>query len=115
MWFQQDGATCHTARETMNLLQTMFPGRLISRFGDIIWPPRSPDLTAPDFFLWGFLKNKVYANKPNTVEQLKNNIREAMQNIPPETYQKVMENVIKRAQVCAASRGGHLSDIIFHT
>lgn len=115
MWFQQDGATCHTARETMNLLRTLFPGRLISRFGDVSWPPRSPDLTAPDFFLWGFLKNKVYANKPNTVDQLKNNITEAIENIPPETYQKVMENVVKRAQVCAASRGGHLSDIIFHT
>jgi hypothetical protein len=34
MWFQQDGATCHTAGETMELLREKFPGRVISRNGD---------------------------------------------------------------------------------
>ena len=67
LWFQQDGATPHTARETMAILRAAFPGRLISRFGDVPWPPRSPDLTPPDFFLWGYLKGKVYINMPNTL------------------------------------------------
>ena len=67
LWFQQDGATPHTARETMAILRAAFPGRLISRFGDVPWPPRSPDLTPPDFFQWGFLKGTVYINMPNTL------------------------------------------------
>ncbi|EFN78794.1 hypothetical protein EAI_16705, partial [Harpegnathos saltator] len=50
MWFQQDGATCHTARETIQLLHESFPGRVISRFGDQIWPPRTYDLTPLAFF-----------------------------------------------------------------
>ena len=50
MWFQQDGATPDTARESMQLLREHFNGRIISRFGDINWPSRSPDLTSPDFF-----------------------------------------------------------------
>uniref|UniRef100_A0A8D9EM93 Transposase n=1 Tax=Cacopsylla melanoneura TaxID=428564 RepID=A0A8D9EM93_9HEMI len=54
MWFQQDGATTHTARATIDLLKQAFPGRLISRFGDIHFSARSPDLTVPDFFLWDF-------------------------------------------------------------
>ena len=33
--FQQDGATAHTARETMALLRAVFPGRLISRFNNV--------------------------------------------------------------------------------
>ena len=53
-WFQQDGATSHTARETMALLKKTFPNRLISRFGNVSWPPRPPDLTPADFFLWGY-------------------------------------------------------------
>ncbi|KAJ4447741.1 hypothetical protein ANN_09749 [Periplaneta americana] len=53
----------------------MFPGRIISRFGDIAWPPRSPDLTAADYFLRGYLKSRVYRNKPRTIIQLKQNIR----------------------------------------
>lgn len=56
LWFQQDGATSHTARVSMNTLRAAFPGRLISRLGDIQWPSVSPDLTAPDFFCGGILR-----------------------------------------------------------
>ena len=52
-WFQQDGATAHTARLSMNTLRSAFPRRLLSRFGDIHWPSNSPDLTAADFFFCG--------------------------------------------------------------
>jgi hypothetical protein len=112
-WFQQDGATCHTARLTMDLLRAMFPNRLISKYGDFDWPARSPDLTAPDFFLWGYLKGKVYADKPATLQQLKANIRREIAAIEPETLKKVMENAEKRADLCVASGGGHLADVIF--
>ncbi|GFV78299.1 uncharacterized protein TNCV_94591 [Trichonephila clavipes] len=44
LWFQQDGATCHTARATIDLLKDTFGDRLISRFGPVNWPPRSCDL-----------------------------------------------------------------------
>lgn len=49
-WFQQDSSTSHTARICMQVLREAFPHRLISRNGDINWPSRSPDITAPDFF-----------------------------------------------------------------
>lgn len=114
MWFQQDGATCHTAKATMATLRSLFPGRLISKSGDIDWPPRSPDLTAPDFFLWGYLKDIVYANKPSTLMDLKQNIQKAVLDISPDLCQKVLENTIKRARECKAFRGGHLENIIFH-
>lgn len=65
-------ATAYTARETMTLLREIFGYRIISRFSNFNWPPRSPDLT----FLWSYLKGKVYANKPRTIQRLKVNIRE---------------------------------------
>ncbi|GFY13733.1 retrovirus-related Pol polyprotein from transposon TNT 1-94 [Trichonephila clavipes] len=49
-WFQQDGATCHTARATIDLLKDTFGDRQISRFGPVNWPPRSCDLTPLDYF-----------------------------------------------------------------
>ncbi|GFU14906.1 uncharacterized protein TNCV_3386901 [Trichonephila clavipes] len=55
-WFQQDGATCHAARATIDLLKDTFGDRLISRFGPVNWPPRSCDLTPLDYFLWGYVK-----------------------------------------------------------
>ncbi|GFW10981.1 uncharacterized protein TNCV_4459561 [Trichonephila clavipes] len=54
LWIQQDGATCHTARATIDLLKDTFGDRLISRFGPVNWPPRSCDLTPLDYFLWGY-------------------------------------------------------------
>jgi len=50
LWFQQDGATAHTAVISIAALRRLFPQRVISRFGDVPWPPRSPDLSAPNFF-----------------------------------------------------------------
>lgn len=113
MWYQQDGATAHTARETMAILSRMFPGRIISKNGDVVYPPRSPDLTVPDFFLWGYLKDRVFVNNPENLEELKANIREEITNIPPETLENVMKHALKRAHSCIAARGSHLVDTIF--
>jgi len=64
LWFQQDGAMPHTAVISIAALRRLLPQWVISCLGDVPWPPRSPDLTAPDFFLWGYLKSKVYSNHP---------------------------------------------------
>lgn len=114
MWFQQDGATAHTARDTMVLLREIFGERIISRRSDFNWPSRSPDLTAPDCFLWAYLKERVYVNKPATIRELKTNIRNEIRAITPEILRKVMQNVLKRAQLCEAENGHHLRDVIFH-
>lgn len=114
-WFQQDGATSHTARVTLTLLQERFPGSVISRGGDVNWPPRSCDLTPMDFFLWGFLKSQVYADQPRTVTALKANIRRVIAAIEPPLCEQVIENWITRIRLTRQSRGGHLPDIIFKT
>uniref|UniRef100_UPI00358E2D47 uncharacterized protein n=1 Tax=Myxine glutinosa TaxID=7769 RepID=UPI00358E2D47 len=71
VWFQQDGATAHTARRSLQVLREMFPDRVISLRGDVGWPVRSPDLAPCDFFLWGNLKSRVYTHRPQTLEALK--------------------------------------------
>ena len=85
----------------------------MSKNGDFDWPPRSPDLTPPDFFLWGYLKSKVYVNKPHTLEELKTNIRQEIAAIPVKMLKETMENAAKRAQYAVEAKGDHLRDIIF--
>lgn len=114
LWFQQDGATCHTMTDTIALLRQKFPGRVISRRGDKEWPPRSCDLSPLDYFLWGYVKENVYANKPKTIQELKDNIRDVIGEISPEICQNVIKNYGDRIVHCQKSRGGHLADIIFH-
>lgn len=113
-WFQQDGATCHTAIDSMEVLRELFPGKLISRFGDVPWSARSPDLTSCDCWLWGYLKSKVFVSKPRTIPELKQCIREEIAAIPQVMLRKVTANMQKRWEACVEVAGHHLSDIIFH-
>jgi len=68
VWFQQDGATAHTANAPMTIVRNMFPGHLITRFGDVQWPPRSPDLSTCDFFRLGVFEIACLHSKTPYVE-----------------------------------------------
>ena len=113
MWFQQDGATCHTARETMDLLKDEFGEQLISRFGPVSWPPRSCDITPLDYFLWGYVKSLVYQDKPASIGALEDNISRVIGEIPLDMLEKVVQNWTFRVDHLKRSRGQHLHEVIF--
>ncbi|GFX11273.1 putative transposable element [Trichonephila clavipes] len=113
LWFQQDGATCHTARATIDLLKDTFGDRLISRFGPVNWPPRSCDLTPLDYFLWGYVKSFVHADKPQTLDHLEDNIRRVMADTRPQMLGKLIENWMSRLDYIRASCGSRMPEIIF--
>ncbi|GFW38127.1 DUF4817 domain-containing protein [Trichonephila clavipes] len=113
LWFQQDGATCHTARATINLLKDTFDDRLISRFGPVNWPPRSCDLIPLDSFLWGYVKSLVYADKSQRLDHLEDSIRRVIADIRTQMLEKVIENWTSRLDYIRASRGSPMPEIIF--
>ena len=88
-YFQQDGATSRTSHASMAKIQSFFGDRVILKR---LWPPHSPDLTPSDYFLWGYLKGRVYQNKPRTTDALKANITEEIQAVTADilarTFQK---------------------------
>ncbi|GFT24863.1 uncharacterized protein TNCV_3021481 [Trichonephila clavipes] len=75
------------------------------RAGPVNWPPRSCDLTPLDYFLWGYVKSLVYANKPQTLDHLEDNIRRVIADIRPQMLEKVIENWTSRLDYIRASRG----------
>ena len=115
VWSQQDGATAQTANESMTTVRNMFPGHLISRFGDVPWPPCSPDLSTCDFFLWEYLKSCVYAHKPGTLNDLKEAIRQEIRPIDRQLLARVMDDFKRRLENFIQSGGRHLTDNIFKT
>ena len=114
LYFQQDGATAHTARNSMAFLRTEFMS-VISRFGDIPWPPRSPDLSIPDFFLWGYLNQNIYTRRLRTLQELKEAIIEEVATIDRDLLQKVFGSFRKRLQECVDCNGGHLEDVTVYS
>ena len=85
-----------------------------SRKADVVWPPRSCNLTPLDYYLWGTVKDKCYADKPETINALKESIREAIGEIQLHTIDNVLKNWTDRVGYCMASGGSHLNEIIFH-
>ena len=67
IWFQQDGATCHTTEATLDVVRPDFEDRIVSRRADVVWPLWSCDLTPLDYYLRGAVKDKYYADKPETL------------------------------------------------
>lgn len=105
LWFQQDGAPPHFAHQVRTYLNTVFPGRWIGRRGAIEWPARSPDLNPLDYFLWGYLKSKVYIDRPINLEDLKSRIRQEVEQISPQIIQNVLREFRDRLAYCQEVNG----------
>ena len=110
-WFQQDGAAPHTADITMEWLDHRFPDRLISRCRKPEWSLHSPDLNPPDFYLWGFLKDNVYENNPQSIAELKTAIDQNIRAISKKECVRVINNFALRIQVCHQRNGGYLEHL----
>lgn len=111
-WFQQDGATPHTSRESLNWLRDHFEDRVISNRLPIVWAPHSPDLNPADFYLWGYLKDNVYTERPDTIEDLKAAITAQIRRITKEECQRVIDNFERRIQICLERNGRHLEHVL---
>ena len=96
-------------------MKSKFGERVISRNGPVERPLRSCDLTPLDFFLWGHIKSLVYANKLATLDNLKDNIEREIANVPVEKCARVVKNWVQRIDRCNRARGGHVTDIEFHS
>jgi hypothetical protein len=72
----------------------------------------SPDLTPPDFCLWGAAKFAVYRDRPRTLNELKTAITAYIRNISQADLQKMFANKVKRVQACIDARGHHFQHIL---
>ena len=92
-------------------IQSFFGGRIISKgFGH----RARPHLTQPDYFLWGYLKRKIYQNKPQTIDALKANITEEIQAVTTDVLARTFQNMARRVQSCLDANGGHFHHILWH-
>jgi len=111
-YFQQDGAPPHNARQVAIYLNQTFADKWIGTQGPIRWPARSPDLTPMDFFLWGYLKNKVYHTAPRDREDLEQRLRQAVSELTPHQLDRVVNATINRIQLCMRVNGGHFEQLL---
>ena len=76
-------------------IQNVLDDRIISPG---LWPAKSLRLNACDFYLWGTLQSKVYANNPHSLEKLKQNIRYEIGDISENELRRVIGHVFRRCE-----------------
>jgi predicted transcriptional regulator len=54
----------------------------------------------------------VYSNRPQTVEDLKQNIEVSISNISQEALKKVVRNMVTRVNIRYAENGGHFQHLL---
>ena len=96
------------------------PGRLTNKYGVIRndcrgfnnLPPRSPDATSCDFFLWCYVKDEVYVPPlAASIPELKVRIRTAIETITADMLQTVWNELDYRVDVCRITKGAHIEHL----
>ena len=110
--FQQDGAPPHIYRPVKSLLRENFGNRIISRHFPEQWPPRSPDLNPLDFWLWGYLKSRVFQHAPQSIDELKVAIRAEISLLRHDDLKKAVLHFADRASAVIEQNGGHFEHLL---
>ncbi|GBM87354.1 hypothetical protein AVEN_181535-1 [Araneus ventricosus] len=77
-------------------------------YGDFVeCPPRSPDLTPLNFFLWGHIKGQVYGTPPTTLQDLRRRITDACASVILGMLHNVQREIQLRVQMCIVANGEH--------
>ncbi|XP_030848369.1 uncharacterized protein LOC115926899 [Strongylocentrotus purpuratus] len=110
IWWIQDGAPAHRRIIVRNRLAELFNERVIATYHPVEWPPRSPDLTPCDFFLWGYLKSKVFTSPPRDLGDLRRRIFAEVESLrqQPRVTCDAMRAMASRAELCVERNGGHV-------
>jgi len=108
IYFQQDGAPAHYSLIVRDWLNNKLPNRWIGRRGPIEWAARSPDLTPLDFFLWGYVKQKVYQHNIKSLNDLRETITNTINSINPDVLYNVFSEISKRMRLVIDNYGRHI-------
>ena len=103
--------------QVRRFLNETFPQRWIGRRGPKelalhSYLPRSPDMTPYDFFLWGYVKERVYVPPlPADLDELTNRITAAVKSVTEDTLRRVWDEFRHRVDVVRAAGGGHIEHL----
>ena len=105
MCFQHEWAPPHYTRHVTEYLNESFPNGWLGRGGPVAWPPRSPNLTPLDYYLWGHMKTLVYETKVDSRAALSDRIFAATEHIRnhPDNVASAAQSLLTRAQNCIAT------------
>lgn len=77
------------------------------------WPPRSPDLTSLDYFLWRFLIDRIFrAGFPESLQEMEDRIMEHCLTINADMLARVRESFKERILICMHEEGKQFEQLM---
>jgi hypothetical protein len=76
------------------------------------WPPCSPDLNPCDYFLWGYLKDKMFSSAPWTLSEPKERINEICMQVTRGMLNHIAQNFVLRLQAVREPQKAHIEHVI---
>ncbi|KAA3669773.1 uncharacterized protein DEA37_0011453 [Paragonimus westermani] len=112
--FQHDGAPPHYALSVRNILAEKFDeNHVIGRGFGVPWPPRSPDLSPLDYYLWGTLKARVFHQfKPDNIDSMKQRIVDVWNDITLDELSRAVHNLEARVELVIQHDGGYIEQLL---
>lgn len=89
--FQQDSAPSHQSKRTQQWCDENLPDYITSKE----WPAASPDLNPLDFFVWGYMVNKIGSTKSLNLETFKQRLVKIWDEIPQEMVRASCDTFFK--------------------
>ena len=118
-WFMQDGAHPHLTAEVFDFHQATFRNRIValdtlafSGHG-VEWSPYSSDFNPCDYFLWGYLKGRVFKHVPATLQVLRTVISRDIPAVENDVLPKVIMEFSTRICTFIAVEGKRLENLLY--
>jgi hypothetical protein len=94
-----DGAPAHFSRDVRDVLNNTYHDRWVGTGGPTAWPPHSPGVNPLDFYLWGLLKARVYADPISNEGELHHRIVDTRQTIGkfPGIFERMRQSMSRYA------------------
>jgi hypothetical protein len=112
LWWAQDSAPAHQLIAVRERHSEIFADRVIALHLPIEWPPRSPNLTPCDYFLWGVRYTLSLRYPPQDINDLRQRIQNEANVLRenPELIRRVVLYMrqLQRTNLCELRNGGHV-------
>ena len=89
-------------------LDATFPNWWIGTDGPTPWPPRSPDISHLDFFLWRYVKDKVFSTPVPDITNLKARITDTFATMTEDMVENTWREIGYGLDVLRATKGAHV-------
>jgi hypothetical protein len=106
--FHQDSAPSHASKSTIKYLND----RKINFITPELWTPNSPDNAPMDYFVWGYMVNKLRRKKVKNIDHLKRVLLDIWKNIPQNLINKALDSWPGRCKLILRNKGKQIEHLL---